>query len=547
VVIPVLLLLVSLAATGWSVRLIRRSGNAPGRTAFGLALLGNCWWVATTMAQILSPSVEGKILASQMAWLGNTSAPFYWCVSIYAYASGRSRESPAVLVAIAVFAVAVMMAALTNEYHHGIYTHYGFVEESYGTKVVYHHGALFWALIGFNYLALISGVSVSLLAARRGSTLHRRQFTGLLVAVALPWVFNALTISTGFTIYGVDPEPFGFIATGLILGFVFGRERLFAVAPIAGGVLFEAIPDPVIAIDGSGRVLELNPAARALPEMAKEPVGEFLAGPIELVTCLGAASPREDTFEITVASNRRSYEVIRRGLVGRSDGGSLVVLRDVTESLAVREELIAKSAELQKRLDENVELQRQLRHQADHDHLTGLLNRGHAHRVLPDLLAADRAAGRRAALVLLDLDHFKVVNDLHGHPVGDAVLKTFATVLGEGAGPGGYAFRHGGEEFLVYLPGAGAEEALRRCAEWRARLRRVEIAAAPELTIAFSAGVAVMPNAGREMDELVRAADVALYRAKVSGRDRVVVWGEHTRPLFGDDGTTPRLDLSGAA
>ncbi len=537
--IAILLLLVSLAATGWSVRMIRRSDSAPGRTAFGLALLGNCWWVATTMAQILSPSVEGKILASQIAWLGNTSAPFYWCVSIHAYASGRSKESPTILVAIAVFAFAVMIAALTNGQHHGIYSSYDFVEESYGTKVIYNHGALFWAIIGFNYLALCSGMFVSLLAARRGPVLHRRQFTGILVAVALPWIFNALTLTTGFTIYGVDPEPFGFIATGLILGFVFGRGRLFAVAPIAGDVLFEAIPDPVIAIDRAGHVLELNSAARALPGMAAEPVGGFVAGPVELVRWLGSAPPQATDFEITVAATGRRYQVIRRGLDGRADGGSLVVLRDVTDGFAVR-------CELQKRLDENVELQRQLRHQADHDHLTGLFNRGHAQRVLPDLLAADRAAGRAASLVLLDLDHFKVVNDRHGHHAGDEVLELVAKAIGGGCEVGEIAFRFGGEEFLVYLRGAGAEAAERRCDEWRAWLRAAEIPSVPGLRVAFSAGIAVMPGAGLELDELVRAADVALYRAKISGRDRVVVWGGHTAGLFGAAAARP-LGLSGAA
>lgn len=535
-VVAVLFLILSLLATGWSVQCIRRSRNVPGRTAFGFALIGTLWWASTTIAQIVSPGVDGKILASEIAWLGNTSAPLYWGLSIHAYVFGRARESRVALAAVALFAGGAMVAALTNDFHHAIYARFDFVDASYGVKVVYHHGWLFWAIIGAVYAALSSGVLVSLWAARKAPRIHRRQFFGLLAAVATPWAFNVLTLSVGFTIYGVDPEPFGFLATGAILAFVFGRDRLFAVAPIASDILFEAIPDPVIAIDGAGWVLELNSAARNLPGMAAEPVGVQIAGPAELVEALPLRPTTNavDCFEIAVAANGRSYEVFRRSLASSGDGGRLLVLRDVTESRKVREELIAKSDELQRRLKQNVELQRRLRHQAEHDHLTGLYNRGAAHAVLPRRLAAARAQTRGAALALLDLDHFKLVNDRCGHQVGDEVLRAFAAALRREAAAGECAFRYGGEEFLVYLPDASAEDVLARCAAWRAHLGEMRIPSAPEATIAFSAGVAVMPDAGVEMDQLVRAADVALYQAKAAGRDRVVVWGHDpvTPPLL---------------
>ena len=149
------------------------------------------------------------------------------------------------------------------------------------------------------------------------------------------------------------------------------------------------------------------------------------------------------------------------------------MLRDVTESRAIREELIAKSDELQQRLKQNVALQRRLRHQAEHDDLTGLYNRGAAHAVLPRRLAAARAEARGAALVLLDLDHFKQVNDRYGHQVGDEALRAFAAALRHEAAAGECAFRYGGEEFLVFLPDASADDVLARCAVWRAYLREM--------------------------------------------------------------------------
>jgi hypothetical protein len=430
-VVAVLFLILSLFATGWSVQCIRRSRDVPGRTAFGFALIGTLWWASTTIAQIVSPGVDGKILASEIAWLGNTSAPLYWGLSIHAYVFGRARESRVALGAVALFAGGAMVAALTNDFHHAIYAGFDVVDASYGLEVVYRHGWLFWAIIGAVYAALSSAVVVSLWAARKAPRIHRRQFFGLLAAVATPWAFNVLTLSVGFTIYGVDPEPFGFLVSGVILAFIFGRDRLFAVAPIASDILFEAIPDPVIAIDGAGWVLELNSAARDLPGMAAEPIGAPIAGPAELVETLPLRPTVNavDRFEIAVAANGRSYEVFRRSLASSGDGGRLLVLRDVTESRAVREELIAKSDELQQRLKQNIALQRRLRHEAEHDHLTGLYNRGAAHAVLPGRLAAARAEARGAALALLDVDHFKQVNDRYGHQVGDDALRAFAAAL----------------------------------------------------------------------------------------------------------------------
>lgn len=529
VFIAVALLVASLAATGWSVRYIRRSRRVPGRDAFELALLGNLWWISTTLAQVLAPDADGKILASQIAWLGNTAAPLYWGLSIHSYASGRAQESRGALTAVAVFAVFALVSALTNDLHHGIYTRFETVPASYGLRVVYHHGWLFWTIIAVCYAVLASGMVASLKAARGASRLHRRQFRGLIASILLPWAFNALTLSMDFTIYGVDPEPFGFLVSSVVLTFVFSRERLFVVGPIAGEVLFEAIPDPVFAIDAGGCILDLNGAARALPGMSAEPVGAPIAGLPELVACVEACGQDGGgPIEITVAANGRAYDVVSRSLADRTDGGRLLILRDVTESRAYREELVAKSAELQERLRQNDELQALLRRQAEQDPLTGLHNRRHAQDTLPDRLAAARREGRSAVLVLLDLDHFKAVNDGWGHPIGDEVLRRFADVLRTDLPDGGDAYRHGGEEFLVLLPDATNETAKACCARWRDLLGQARFAGAPGLAVTFSAGIAVMPDDGEDLGDLVRCADVALYAAKISGRDRVVAWGEHT-------------------
>ena len=149
------------------------------------------------------------------------------------------------------------------------------------------------------------------------------------------------------------------------------------------------------------------------------------------------------------------------------------------------------------------------------DPLTGLGNHRHFHeRLQRELVAAEEAAGF-LSLCLVDLDDFKHVNDVYGHPVGDRVLSEVATRLRQG----GEAFRLGGDEFAVLLPEQAEEEALATAASVVERLRGMKLEFAEPVTV--SAGVATYPVQGVARDDLIRLADSALYWAKEHGKDRV--------------------------
>ncbi len=166
-----------------------------------------------------------------------------------------------------------------------------------------------------------------------------------------------------------------------------------------------------------------------------------------------------------------------------------------------------------------------LRLLATRDELTGLLNRRVFESVLKEEMERSRRFKRTFALAILDIDHFKSVNDTHGHPVGDTVLVEVANRLQSSVRSVDRVMRYGGEEFIVLMLESDLEmaraSAERLCEE--VRIEPVE-ADGKELKITISAGIAIYPHDGRNRADIVQAADQALYNAKESGRDRMVAF-----------------------
>lgn len=189
--------------------------------------------------------------------------------------------------------------------------------------------------------------------------------------------------------------------------------------------------------------------------------------------------------------------------------------------------LVRSHAEYQQRLDLDQELRNQrdlFSRQSRIDPLTELANRRQFADILENAVAHSRISGASLALLLLDVDHFKQVNDNHGHAVGDACLLAIARRLYDGfSGAGDLAARVGGEEFGVVLQGHEIEEAMERAERFRASLVEDPIVLdGTVLAMTVSIGVAGFnPDLHADVDALYHTADSAVYRAKAEGRNRV--------------------------
>jgi diguanylate cyclase (GGDEF)-like protein len=188
--------------------------------------------------------------------------------------------------------------------------------------------------------------------------------------------------------------------------------------------------------------------------------------------------------------------------------------------------LEAMNRQLSQKVREVEALQAALRDQAVRDFLTGLFNRRYLNEVLPSMLALAQRNREPLALAIIDFDHFKAVNDEHGHAAGDALLAEFGRLLAARLRKSDVACRYGGEEFCLLMPHTEAAAARRKLASlqegWREKVFRFESGSVSGCT--FSVGIADSQSAPGSLDVLLRSADTAGLDAKRRGRDRIVVF-----------------------
>ena len=162
---------------------------------------------------------------------------------------------------------------------------------------------------------------------------------------------------------------------------------------------------------------------------------------------------------------------------------------------------------------------------ATHDPLTGLYNRRFLDATVAREFARSQRDGAPLAVIMLDLDHFKQVNDDYSHAAGDEVLKTLAELLKKGLRESDMICRYGGEEFIAIMPKMAIEQALERVESWRKQMEETLVVYGEfTIHITLSAGIAMFPDHGINPVEVFRHADEMLYKSKREGRNRISVF-----------------------
>ena len=324
-----------------------------------------------------------------------------------------------------------------------------------------------------------------------------------------------------------DPEPAD--------GAHSGRETVYAET--AEQVRRQVDAERVLLVEsgedaGNGRVVwETSAEGRGPGPEGYEPIGDSYVGWVirngTQRIFPGSAGPPRSQGVLPVSWERegeRSFLVLPMGgWVGFR--GALVCAHPQEKRFQKHHAEIARDITRVMQLGlSHVEQIESLTKKATTDGLTGLSNRkAFLERLAQDLARLD---GRHpCGVVMLDIDHFKGINDTCGHPFGDEVLRGVASVLGKGVRKGDTAGRYGGEEFVLYLHMADTGRAREGAERFRRMIRQIRFAhAGKDISVTASFGVACAPHHGNDVEELLKHADEALYLSKRRGRDRVTVY-----------------------
>lgn len=494
---------------------IRRRRMAGGSLYLLLLLWAVAHWSFASAFENASMTIPLKLFWSQVAIPAVASCPVFFFLFATRYAS--LADSPPrnwVPVLFALPAITVFLA-VTHVRFHGLWSEISIPSGT--TLALYAHGPWFFVHVTYSYVLLLAGM---VLLARRALTVSSRlipQVSILVSASLIPLAVNAAHVFRGGETPGFDGTPVAFLFSSLLLSIGIYRFGVLDLVPIARSLLVETMPDGVLVLDPRGVIVDLNPAMAALLGRKREEVFgsraeetfrdwtgvfRFFEEEEDRLTEVEQILPHggKATFDVQVSTLKDRRSRYRSNLMGK-----LLVFRDVSQRRRVEEQLCEA---------------------AFVDSLTGLANMRAAYRILEEMVKRRRSDGMVFSLALIDLDHFKQINDTLGHQAGDEVLERFARIIKRNATPGQVSARYGGDEFLLVFSDYCKREA-EILLEGLLEEVNLSIGVDPEgaVSLGFSAGLVDTEDFAFSSELTVKGllelADACLYQAKSAGRNRL--------------------------
>nr|WP_290221272.1 histidine kinase N-terminal 7TM domain-containing protein [Trichocoleus desertorum] len=501
----------------------QRRTTAPASKPFLLMMLAIAGYATVAALEAAATTLSSKILWSKLEYVGSGSVITLFLIFATHFTHRKNWLTPKTLAWLWVVPILNVILVMTNSWHRWVWT--GFLWSSASSNLlIYQHGPGFFWIMACVYAYTLAGAFLLLKAALRPSLLYRRQAIMALASAMIPLIGGSAYM-LNLTPPGLNITPMSFMLSGLIYSANLFRFQLFDLVPVARDTLVESMSDGVLVLDQQNRVVDINPAARELLGTTVACVGQPAAKSLWQWQDIARRCYDSGDHRLAIAREGKPLRYIELRTTPLRDRtqqltGRLIVLRDVTERHQAELDLQQANQRLQNQLLEIEVLQTQLREQAVRDILTGLFNRRYLEETFHRELARATRESYLITVALLDIDHFKQINDTFGHLAGDRVLQAFGELPRCHSRSSDIACRYGGEEFVLVMPQMPLDLAYRRIEKirlaWQATL--VEFGG-QQIQSTFSGGVSAFPPEGRTLDCMLHLADQALYAAKAAGRN----------------------------
>ncbi|MFO7583932.1 MAG: diguanylate cyclase [Anaerolineales bacterium] len=483
---------------------------ARGSVSLVVLLLALSWWditYAIFWADLPGPTPYFWL---DITYVGAVIVPTSLLIFALQLNSLENWIKPSVITILCVEPLLVTLALWSDPWHNLFFGS----QREMNAGMILNGGAVFWGNVVYSYTLILMAFLLFLRGFFNSTGLYRKQSGMILLGLGFTWLNSIIFILGKNPLPGADNTPFSFTLTGLFFAHALFRYRLLDVVPIARSMLVDSMSDGIVVLDSRNRIVDMNPVAQGL--LSQVQIGDPLEKIEEtLPEIIRQFYAKDGVSAEVMLENPTRYLDFRISPVVDSRQqalGRLIVWRDITQLKL---------------------LQLELNELATRDMLTHAYNRRHFEELAEAEWARSVRFTHSMALVLLDIDHFKDVNDTQGHQTGDLVLAEFAKLCEQAKRDEDIFARWGGEEFIFLLPEADGKQAFLFAKRLGQLISETPIKGNNTLVnITCSLGVTSSNTAHDSLEAMFQRADQALYKAKSAGRNRAILWENKSKESF---------------
>jgi len=525
----VVLTVSALTALITAIIILRR--DVPGSLMLGGVLLGTFIWSGAYAMSWSVVELAEKILWLKIMYFGVAAVPALFLIFTLTFTRNEQWLTTRNMVLLGIQPVVIIVLVWFDTGFMFDHIELGWVDKV--TVLNIGRGPGFWLNTYYSYAIIFLAFYILGISSLRANPFFQRQYLLILLGSIIPLAASIFRQLYYTELADLDMAPISFAISSVLYTYAVFRHQFMDLLPVARGHLIESMSDGILVLDEQSRIVDINPAMR---DFLEADPASFIGQNVAVILKQWSQNPEqllngvETRTELRVPKKPTRYLDLRITTLYddfHKMSGRLMVFRDVTDRKEVEKNLRRAMDRLQTQLIEIGTLQSQLREQAIRDVLTNLFNRRYLEETLERELSRAIRESYPLCVIMMDLDYFKDTNDTYGHEAGDVVLKTLAETVTKQSRHGDFVCRFGGEEFVLVMPNIGIEKARERTEKLHQTIGTLNIPYGRfNLTTTVSMGIAWYPAHGDTKEQLLRAADMAMYVAKHTGRNRVIVYDE---------------------
>ncbi|GKU82163.1 histidine kinase N-terminal 7TM domain-containing protein [Niallia sp. NCCP-28] len=486
--------------------------NTPGGKHYIIATLLSSLFTLFYVFELTSSSLEEIKMWIRMEYLPLSFLPVFILLMCFEFVGAKIKTGfYYVLFGLPMLTIFLQF---TNDYHHIYYTSMKLKENSPFPVADLTGGPWFYIHSIFLYACVVISIVILLKHVKMVHFKFKMQLILMSLGLFAP-IIGSIFYLSGTSPYSIDTGPISMSLSFLFHGAALFSFRMFNVAPIFRDIVFESMKEGVIVLNEERKVVDYNHVAKKIvPTLKSKMIGYRLDEILEKNSLLLEIiqQEKEQDYKWSIDQKTGHYHISYSPVYNKMDKliGKVITFSDVTE---------------------RVEMQEKLQKLASIDGLTQVYNRTFFLKETERLIESLSIEGAEIACIMFDIDHFKQINDTHGHEAGDTILKHVVNMAQSSLNEEDLIGRFGGEEFIIFMPNSSLQDAYKLAEETRKKIfESNKLVNGKKITVTSSFGISnTITKFGKNrpsFEELMNQADQALYTAKRTGRNCVCLFAD---------------------